>query len=174
MSFVRPSYIRPIMRTSSGPNRSSSLHIGGRPTEESELRWTDGGSDSLAAMVDRAPPANHPSPFGKCKGKISEIRYLSGFEYLKAAVKYATLWVPVGSSPFMRKPSFPTIDSLSAFKSGALIFSPPTLPRFPRWSAFLKRPSRTVSAFLCTPLLRRSYNISTFSHPNFLLIYRVF
>ena len=46
-------------------------------------------------MVDRAPPAEHPSPYGKGKGKISEIRYPSGSEYLKAAVKYAD---SVGSS----------------------------------------------------------------------------
>ena len=46
-------------------------------------------------MVDRAPPTDHPSPSGKGKGKISEIRYLSGSEYLKATVKYADV---VGSS----------------------------------------------------------------------------
>ena len=88
-SLFVSSYTCPIMRTSSGPNRSSGLHIGGRPAEEYESRWTGGGSGSLAAVVDRAPSAGHPSPPGKGKGKISEIRYPDGSEYLRAAVKYA-------------------------------------------------------------------------------------
>ena len=82
-------YACPIMRTSSGPNRSSGLRIGERPIEEFESRRTDDGSCSLVVVVDRAPPADHPSSSGKGKGKIREIRYPSGSEYLKAAVKYA-------------------------------------------------------------------------------------
>ena len=74
-SFNLP-YTCPIMRTSSGPNRSSSLRLGGRPTEESESIQTSGGSGSLAVVVDIAPPTDHPSPSGKGKGKVSEIRYL--------------------------------------------------------------------------------------------------
>ena len=58
-------YIRPIMRASVGPNRSSGLCIGRRPAEESESGWTGGGSCSLAAVVDRAPSMDHPSPSGK-------------------------------------------------------------------------------------------------------------
>ena len=77
------------MRTSSEPNRSSGLRIRGRHAEESESRRTGGGSYSLAAVVDRAPPSDHPSLSGKGKGEISEIRYPSGSEYLKAVVKYA-------------------------------------------------------------------------------------
>ena len=164
-SFDLP-YTFPIMHTSFGPNRSSSLRIEGRLVEESESRRTGGGSSSLAVVVDRAPPTDYPSPSGKGKGKISEIRYPSGSEYLKAVVKYADALVLVGSSPFMKKPSLPTIDPLLAFKCCALIFSPPTSSKFPRWLASLKRPSRTVSVFLCTPLSRTSYNTSTFSRPN--------
>ena len=63
------SYIGPITCTSSGPNHSSGLHIGGRPTEESELRQTDSGSGSHVAVVDRALLADHPSLSGKGKGK---------------------------------------------------------------------------------------------------------
>ena len=103
LSFVQPPYTCPIMRTSSRPNRSSGLHIGGRPTEESESRQTSGGSDSLAAVVDRSPPADHPSPSGKGKGKISEIRYPSGSEYLKAAVKYADTVGPSRVEPLYEK-----------------------------------------------------------------------
>ena len=82
------------MRTSSRPNRSSGLRIGGRPAKESESRRIDGGFVSFIVVVDRAPPTGHPSPPSKGKGKISEIRYLSGSEYLKAAVKYADTMGP--------------------------------------------------------------------------------
>ena len=167
-------YTCPIMRTSSRPNSSSSLRIGGRPTEDSESRWTGSESGSLAVMVDKAPPADHPSSSGNGKGKISEIRYPSGSEYLKAAMKYADVFCPSQVEPLYEKTFVFSIDPLLTFKYAALIFSPPTSSRFPRWSASLKRPSRMVSAFLYTPLSRTSYNTSTFSRPNFLPISRVF
>ena len=101
-SFDLP-YTCPIMRTSSGPNRSSGLRLGGRPVEESKSRRTDGGSCSLPAMVNRAPPADHPSPSGKGKGKVSEIRYPSGSEYLKASVEYADAVGPSRVKPLYEK-----------------------------------------------------------------------
>ena len=91
------------MRTSSGPNRSPRLRIEGRPAEELESRRIGGGSRSLAAVVDRAPPADHPSPSGKGKGKISEIRYPSGSEYFKTAVKYADAVGPSWVEAFYEK-----------------------------------------------------------------------
>ena len=100
-SFDLP-YTCPIMRTSSGPNCSSGLRIGGRPAEESESRQTGSGFDSLAAVVNRAP-ADHPSSSGKGKGKISEIRYPSGSEYLKAGVKYADAVGPSLVEPLYEK-----------------------------------------------------------------------
>ena len=101
-SFDLP-YTCSIMRTSFEPNRSSDLHIRGRPTEESESRRTSSGSSSLAIMVDRAPLADHLSPSGKGKGNISEIRYRNGSEYLKAVVKYADVVGPSWVEPFYEK-----------------------------------------------------------------------
>ena len=92
-SFDLP-YTCQIMRTSFGPNRSSGLRLGGRPAKESESRRISGGSGSLIVVVDRAPPADHPSLSGKGKGKVSDIRFPSGSEYLKAAVKYADVVGP--------------------------------------------------------------------------------
>ena len=92
-----------IMRTSSGPNRSSGVRLGGRPAEESEPRRTDSGSGSLAAVVDRAPPSDHPYPSDKGKRKISEIRYPSGSEYLKATMKYADVVGPSQVEPLYEK-----------------------------------------------------------------------
>ena len=43
----------------------------------------------LPLVIDRTPPVGHLSPPGKGKGKISKIKYLSGSEYLRAAVRYA-------------------------------------------------------------------------------------
>ena len=101
-SFDLP-YTCPIMRTYSGPNRSSGLCIEGRPTEESESRQTNSGSDSLAIMVDRAPLTDHPSLSGKGKGKISEIRYPNGSEYLKATAKYEDTVGPSLVEPLYEK-----------------------------------------------------------------------
>ena len=70
------------------PNRSSGLRIGRRPAEESESGRTGGGSSNLAVVVDRAPPMGHPSPPGKGKGKISEIKHPGCSEYLRAVVRY--------------------------------------------------------------------------------------
>ena len=70
LSFLLPPYTCPIMRTSSSPNRSFGLRLGGRPTKESELRQTGGGSSSLIAVVDKAPPADHPSLSGKARERL--------------------------------------------------------------------------------------------------------
>ena len=103
LSFVQPPFTCPIMRTSSGHNRSSGLRIGGRSVEESESRRTGDGSDSLAVVVYRSPSADHPSPSGKGKGKISEIGYPSGSKYLKAIVKYADVVGPSRVEPLYEK-----------------------------------------------------------------------
>ena len=74
------------MRTSSGPNRLSGLRIGGSSTEGSDLGQIGGGSDHPAIVVDRVPSTGPPSPHGKGKGKVSEVRYPGGSAYLRAAV----------------------------------------------------------------------------------------
>ena len=91
------------MGTSYGPNRSFGLRIGGRSVEESESRRIGVGSGGLAPVVDRALPMDHPSPSGKGKGMISEIRYPSGSEYLKASVKYADVMGPSRVEPLCEK-----------------------------------------------------------------------
>ena len=88
-----------MMRTSSSLNRSSGLHIGGRPAKKFESRRTYEGSGNLAAVVDRAPPVGHPSPPAKGKGKISEIKYPGGSEYLRAAVRYVDVVGPSRVEP---------------------------------------------------------------------------
>ena len=82
------------MHAFSGSSRSVGLHIEGRPGEESELGRTGGKLGSPAVVVTRVLPVGFlPSP-GKGKGKISEIRYPYGFEYLRTVVRYANVIGP--------------------------------------------------------------------------------
>ena len=102
-SLFVSSYTCPIMHTSSRPNRSFGLLIGGRSAEEFESSRTGGRSGSLIAVVDRAPLADHPSLPGKAKGKVSEIRYPSGSEYLRVFMKYADIVGPSRVEPLYEK-----------------------------------------------------------------------
>ena len=70
-----------------GPGRSSVLRIGSNPTEASNSGRTDGGSDSLAMVVHRVTPRKPHFPLDKRKGKINEIRYPSGSEYLRVSIQ---------------------------------------------------------------------------------------
>ena len=71
------------------PGRSFVLRIGSNPAKASSSRRTNGGNDSLAVVVHRAASGEPPFPLDKGKGKINEIRYPSGFEYLRAAIQNA-------------------------------------------------------------------------------------
>ena len=70
-----------------GSGRSSILRIGSNPIEASSSGRIDGGNNSLAVVVHRAAPREPPFPLDKGKGKINEIRYPSGSEYLRAAIQ---------------------------------------------------------------------------------------
>ena len=78
-----------------GPGRSSILRIESNSTEASGSGRTGGEYDSLTMVVHRVAPGEPPFPLGKGKGKISEIQYPSGSEYLRAAIQNAEV---VGSS----------------------------------------------------------------------------
>ena len=82
------------LRISMGPGHSSVLRIGSNPTEASSLGLSSGESDSLAVVVHRVAPEEPPFPLGKGKGKINEIRYPSGSEYLRAAIQNAKVVDP--------------------------------------------------------------------------------
>ena len=91
----------PIMHTSYGPNRSFGPRIRGSFAEEPDLGQTSEGSSRPAIVVNRVPLARLPSPFGKGRSKVSEIRYPSGSDYLRVVVQNAEA---VGPSRI--KPSF--------------------------------------------------------------------
>ena len=75
--------------------------IGGNSAKEPDLGQTGEESGRPALIVDLVPSAGPPSSSGKGKGKVSEIRYPSGSDYLRAAVQNAEV---VGPSRI--KPSF--------------------------------------------------------------------
>ena len=71
---------------SMGPGRSFVLRIGSNPAEASSSEWISGESDSLV-VVRRVAPGEPPFPLDKGKGKINEIRYPSGSEYLRVSIQ---------------------------------------------------------------------------------------
>ena len=75
------------MHASFGSNRSTGLHIGGRPAEGSESEQVGGGSGGLPIAAVKAPLVGHSPLPGKGKERISEIRYPTGSKYLRAVVR---------------------------------------------------------------------------------------
>ena len=61
-----------------GPGHSFALRIGGDSSTESDSGQTGGESNRLAMVVLRDAPGEPPSPLGKGKDKIEEIKYLVG------------------------------------------------------------------------------------------------
>ena len=72
-----------------GPGRSSSLRIGGDSPVVSDSGRTSGASDRLAGVAFRDVPGELPLLLDKGKGRIYEITYPVGSEYLKSAVQNA-------------------------------------------------------------------------------------
>ena len=91
------------LHTSMGSSRSSVFRIGRNSTETSGSGQTGGESDSLAVVVHRVALGEPPSPLGKGKGKISEIRYPSGSEYLRVAVQNAEAVGPNRVEPLYKE-----------------------------------------------------------------------
>ena len=72
-----------------GPGHSSSLRIGGDSSVVSDSGQASGASDRLAGVVFRDVAREPPLPLDKGKGRIDEIKYPVGSEYLKSAVQNA-------------------------------------------------------------------------------------
>ena len=95
LHFLRfPLFSYLALCTSMGPGRCSVLCIGSNPVEASSSRRNGGESDNLAVVVHRVAPGEPPFPLDKGKGKINEIRYPSGSEYLRASIQNAEAVVP--------------------------------------------------------------------------------
>ena len=82
-----------------GPGLSFVLRIGSNPAEAFSSGRTDKGNDSFAMEVHRASLGEPPFPLDKGKGKINEIRYPSGSEYLRASIQNAEVVGPSRVEP---------------------------------------------------------------------------
>ena len=102
VSCVLP-FHRLITCASSRPSCPVGLRIEGRLAKESESGRTGGGFGSPAIVVAGVLPVGYFSPPGKGKGKISDIRYPRGSEYLRAAVRYADAVGPSRVEPSFAK-----------------------------------------------------------------------
>ena len=91
------------MRASSGSSCSVDLRIKGRPAEEPESGQTGGGLGSPTVVVVGVLLVGYLPPPSKGKGKIREIRYPCGFEYLRASVRYADVVGPSQVEPSYAK-----------------------------------------------------------------------
>ena len=69
--------------------RSSSLRIRGDPSVASGSRRMGGASNHSIRVVLRDASGEPPFPLDKGKGKIDEIKYPRGSEYLKLAMQNA-------------------------------------------------------------------------------------
>ena len=69
-----------------GPGRSSSLRIGGDSSAVVGSGRTGGASDHSAGVDLRDASGAPPFPLDKGKGRIDQIKYHGGSEYLKSAV----------------------------------------------------------------------------------------
>ena len=71
-----------------GPDRSS-LRIGSDSSVVPDSGRAGGASDRLVVVAPRDPLGEPPLPSGKGKGRIGEIKYPMGSEYLKSVVQNA-------------------------------------------------------------------------------------
>ena len=82
-----------------GPGRSSSLRIGGDSSVAACSGRTGGASDRSAGVDLQDAPGEPPFPLNKGKGRIDEIKYPGGSEYLKSAVQNALVVGPSKVGP---------------------------------------------------------------------------
>ena len=70
-----------------GPSRSSSLRIGGDSSAAVGSGRTGGAFYRSAGVDLRDTPGEPPFPLNKGKGRIDQIKYLGGSEYLRSAMQ---------------------------------------------------------------------------------------
>ena len=81
------------------PSRSSSLRIGGDSSTVAGSGRTSGAFDRSTGVNPRDAPEAPPFPLDKGKGRIDQIKYPGGSEYLKSAVQNALVVGPSKVGP---------------------------------------------------------------------------
>ena len=85
-----------------GPGRSSSLLIGGDSSTVVNSGRTGGASDRSTGVDLRDALRAPPFPFDKGKGRVGQIKYPGGSEYLKSTVQNALAMEPSKVGPLYR------------------------------------------------------------------------
>ena len=129
------------LHISMGHNLSSILRIGSDSIKASSSGQTDGEFDGLAVVVHRVGLGEPAFPLDKGKGKISEIRYPSDSEYLRAAIQNVVALGPSRVGPSYGEVFVSRYEPPFGVQVWCL-----------RWCAFLRWRLRMASAFLCIPL----------------------
>ena len=126
-----------------------------------------GGSGGLPSAAVRAPLVGHPPLPSKGKERISEIRYPTESEYLRAVVRCSDATGPSQVDPSYAK-FFATRYRPSV---GIHIWCPDFLTSYvvhvPKMVCFLRWPLKMVSASLYTLSSSASFNTSTYAQPSF-------
>ena len=135
-----------------GLGRSSSLHIEGDSSVVSDSGRTSGASDRLAGIAFREVPGEPPLPLDKGNGRIDEIKYLVGSEYLKSAVQNALAVGPSRVEPLYGE----TFARRYRPPFGVQVWYPDILTSYvvqvPKMVCFFRWPSTMASVSLYTPL----------------------
>ena len=82
-----------------GPGRSSSLRIGGDSSVVADSGRTGSASDRSAGVDLRDALGEPPFSLNKGKGRIDEIKYPGGLEYLRSVVQNALAVGPCKVGP---------------------------------------------------------------------------
>ena len=82
-----------------GPGRSSSLRIGGDSSAVVGSGQTGGASDHSTGVDLRDAPEEPPFPLNRGKGRIDQIKYPGGSEYLRFAMQNALAMGPSKVGP---------------------------------------------------------------------------
>ena len=172
-SFDLP-YSCSIMRTSFGPNRSSSLRIGGSSTEEPDLGQIGEGFGRPALVIDRDPPAGPPFPSSKGKSKVSEIRYPRASDYLRATAQNAEAMGPSWIEPSFGK----AFATRYRPPFGVHVWCPDCLTSYivqvPKMICFFEAAFENDLRFPLHPFIKSVCSTLTSVHPNSLPISGVF
>ena len=157
-----------------GLGRSSSLHIGSDPSAISGSGRTGGSFDRLTGVVPREAPGEPPFPLDKGKGRIDEIKYPGGSEYLKSAVQNALAVGPSRVEPLYGE----TFARRYRPPFGVQVWSPDILTSYvvqvPKMVCFFEVAFDNGLRFPLHPFIKRACNISTSALLNFRLISGVF
>ena len=138
-----------------GLGRSFSLRIGGDSFVVPDLGRRGGASDRLAVVALRDAQGEPPLLLGKGKGRIDEIKYPVGSEYLKSAVQNALAMGPSRVEPLYGE----TFARRYRPPFGVQVWSPDILTSYmvqvPKMVCFFEVAFDNGLCFLLHPFIKR-------------------